>query len=178
MSLRTLLLKRQGISTPVTGQLGGTTLITLGSINIVAGSGITITQADTTSTDVTTLTVSNTVATDSGTYTPTLTNVTNVAASTARLSSYLRVGDTVTVSGQVDIDVTLTATATELGISLPIASAFTTAYQCAGVAAATAIVSLVGGIISDATNDRASLNFVYTDTANDTWVFQFTYRVI
>ena len=51
----------------------------------------------------------------------------------------MRVGDVVTVSGQFDIDPTTPAVATLLGISLPIASAFTTAYQLGGTAFATGV---------------------------------------
>lgn len=57
----------------------------------------------------------------SGTYTPTLTNVVNISASTAYQAQYLQVGNTVTVSGRVDIDPVVTATATQLGISVPVA---------------------------------------------------------
>lgn len=113
-----------------------------------------------------------------GTYTPTLFNTTNVGASTARLCTYMRVGNTVTVSGQLDIDPTATLTATLLGISLPVASALTTAYQLGGTASAIAIAGMSGGIEADATNDRASLKFIATDVSNRTMAFTFTYQVI
>ncbi len=114
----------------------------------------------------------------SGTYTPTLTNVANLDASTARLATYLRVGNSVTVSGQVDVDPTLTATATELGISLPVASALTTAYQLGGTGAAIAIAGMSAGIQADATNDRAQMKWIATDVTNQTMAYQFTYQVI
>lgn len=113
-----------------------------------------------------------------GTYTPTLSNTTNVDASTARLCTYMRIGGTVTVSGQLDIDPTTTLTATLLGISLPIASALTTAFQLGGTASATAISGMTAGIEADATNDRASLKFIATDVSNQTMCFTFTYQVI
>lgn len=115
---------------------------------------------------------------DYGTYTPTLINTTNVAASTARLCTYMRIGGTVTVSGQLDIDPTTTLTATLLGISLPIASALTTAFQLGGTASATAISGMTAGIEADATNDRASLKFIATDVSNQTMCFTFTYQII
>lgn len=115
---------------------------------------------------------------ESGTYTPTLYNTTNVAASTARLATYYRVGNTVTVSGQLDIDPTSTLTATLLGISLPIASAFTTAYQLGGTACATAIAGMSAGIEADATNDRASLKYIAVDVTNQTMAYQFTYTIL
>ena len=112
-----------------------------------------------------------------GTYTPTLTNVTNVAASTPRLATYIRVGNTVTVHGQCDVDPT-GAGATELGISLPIASAFTTAYQCGGTGASTGVAGFSAGIDADATNDRASMRWVAVDITNQSVMFTFGYQVI
>ena len=112
-----------------------------------------------------------------GTYTPSLFSVTNVAASTPRLSTYIRVGNTVTVHGQCDVDPT-GAGATELGISLPIASAFTTAFQCGGAAASTGVAGFSAGIDADATNDRARMRWVAVDIANQPVMFTFGYQVI
>jgi len=112
------------------------------------------------------------------TYTPTLFNTTNVSASTARLCTYFRVWNAVTVAGQVDIDPTTTLTATLLGMSLPIASNFTTAYQLGWTATATNIAVQCAGIEADATNDRASFKFVPADVTNQTYSFSFTYTVV
>lgn len=120
---------------------------------------------------------STTTAT-SGTYTPTLTNVANLDASTAYLCQYMRIGSTVTVSGKVDIDPTLTATSTQLGISLPVASNFANAQNCGGVAFASGIVAQGAAILADATNDRAQLQFISTDTTNQAMYFTFTYQII
>lgn len=111
------------------------------------------------------------------TYTPTLTNVTNVAASTAFACQYLRVGNTVVVSGKVSIDPTA-AGATELGISLPVASALATEQQVGGTAAAPGIAGQCAGIRADATNDRAALVFTAVDVTNQDWFFSFTYQVL
>lgn len=114
----------------------------------------------------------------SGTYTPTLTNTTNISASTARLCTYARVKDSVTVSGQFDIDPTA-AGAVLLGISLPIASALTTAYQLGGVASSTGTTPTESaGIEADATNDRASVKYVAADLSNHTMTFTFTYQLL
>lgn len=113
-----------------------------------------------------------------GTYTPTLTNVANLAASTAYSCQYMRVGNTVTVSGKVDIDPTVTATLTRLGISLPIASNLGAQEQCAGTAVASGIASQSAAILGDATNDRAQLEYISTDITNQSMYFTFTYRVI
>ena len=114
----------------------------------------------------------------SGTYTPTLTNVTNVAASTARLCQWTRVGNVVTVSGQLAITLTTTLLASEIDISLPIPSALTTAYQLGGTATATA-AQATWAIQADATNDRAQ--FMATGIASvtsQTYTFQFGYEIL
>lgn len=116
-------------------------------------------------------------AVTNGTYTPTLTNVTNLDTSAANLCTYIRVGTAVTVSGRVDLDPTA-AGAVELGISLPIASNFTDNKQCAGVAFSNAVAGQGAAILSDLTNDRASLQFVAVDTSNRVMMFVFQYQVL
>ena len=121
-------------------------------------------------------------ASTNGIYTPTLTGVANIGAVTAYSCQYFGTGtssgDMITVSGKLDIDVTLTATLTQVGISLPVASNFAAANQCGGAASCISIAGLTGGIIGDATNDRAELDFISTDINNDTWSFTFTYRIV
>lgn len=117
---------------------------------------------------------------EQGSYTPILTGVTNVAASTANTTYYHRSAgnrpaESVTVWGQVSVDPTAAAL-TKLGISLPTPSNLTTAFQCGGMAGATA-VNQNGPIIGDATNDRAELDFTATDIANQPMQFQFTCMV-
>lgn len=113
----------------------------------------------------------------SGTYTPTLTNVTNLAASTAYVCQYIRVGSVVTVSGRVDIDPTAVG-ATELGITLPIASNLGALEDCAGTAAASGIAGQSAAIAGDLTNNRAKLVYVAADITNQPMYFTFTYRII
>lgn len=128
---------------------------------------------------VTSATVAALPVLDSGTYTPTLTNGTNVAASTASVCQWLRVGDTVTVSGRVDIDPTSASTGTQLGISLPVASNFASATNCGGTAVSPNVASMCAAIYADQTNDRAELYFVTgADVANRDWYFSFMYRII
>jgi hypothetical protein len=115
----------------------------------------------------------------SGTYTPTLFNTTNVTASTAYTCQWMRVGNVVTVSGQVDIDATLAASsATELGMSLPIASSLTATEQVAGDAISDAVASLSARVKADATNDRASVVFKAISLSNDTYGFTYTYLIL
>jgi hypothetical protein len=115
-----------------------------------------------------------------GTYTPTLTNGTNVNSSTASSCQYMRVGNTVTVSGKVNITPTSTG-ATALGISLPIASSIANDNECGGTGTVGNTTDLFSSIRGDATNDRAELFFTIgvtgTTSAQD-WYFSFTYRIL
>jgi len=114
----------------------------------------------------------------SGTYTPTLTNTTNIAASTAAVCQYMRVGSVVTVSGNVSIDPTAIGQIV-LGMTLPIASALTAATQCGGTFAGSGVTTInLGSIVADATNDRATFDGVVADIANRTYGFTFTYRIL
>lgn len=113
------------------------------------------------------------------TYTPTLTAVANVAAQTAYVCQYARLGDFVMVSGQVAIDPTSATTLTRLGISLPIPSSLTAAEQCGGTAAQPDVFGYTAAIRGDATNDRAELAFTTdADVANRIWSLQFSYLVL
>lgn len=121
---------------------------------------------------------SNGVATASGTYTPTLTNVANLSASTSYSAQYLRVGNSVTVSGRVDITPTLPASSTILGISLPIASVLANVNECAGVASGVDLAGLCAGILADTTNHRAQMQLIPSTKTNHAMYYTFTYRVI
>jgi len=44
----------------------------------------------------------------------------------------MRVGNVVTVSGQMEVTPTANSTRTTIGISLPVTSNFATAYECGG----------------------------------------------
>lgn len=112
-----------------------------------------------------------------GTYTPTLTGVANVSASTAYVCHYMRVDGTVTVSGKVDIDPNVSATSTKLGMSLPIASDIGTVADVGGVGSCVDI-SQVAGILGDVTNNRAQFEFINTTTANRSFYFTFSYKII
>ena len=115
-----------------------------------------------------------------GTWTPTLNNTTNVAASTAYACNYLRVNDRVVCSGVVNVDPTAAAVCV-LGISLPVASALTTAYQLRGTAIAPsdAGYQAVGGVITaDAANDRATLSWYALDGTAKDMTFTFMYDIL
>lgn len=113
-----------------------------------------------------------------GTYTPTLSNTTNVTASTAYVTGYHRIGNSVTVYGKIDIDATLAAsTATELGISLPVSSNLVNEEDAGGTAVSDAIASLSARIKADGANDRVSIVFKSISLTNDSYSFQFSYQI-
>jgi len=111
----------------------------------------------------------------SGTYTPTLTNESNITASTAYQCQYMRVGNTVTVSGKINIDYTATGSAT-LGISLPIASDIANDNEVAGTM--NAEVNNGGVIRGDATNNRAQFYINTGSSAGYDYFFTFTYQIL
>lgn len=163
-----------GVATPSTTTTIPTTDLSgvLGALQFPALTGDVTTVAGTLATTLAVPTASNT-------YTPTLTNVANVAASTPYVCQYMRVGSTVTVGGKVDIDPSSATTLTQLGISLPIASTFAATENCGGSAAAPAVAGYSAGILADAVNHRAELDFTTAaDVANRSWYFSFTYRII
>jgi len=112
----------------------------------------------------------------SGTYTPTLTNTTNVSSSTASACQYMRVGNTVTVSGQVAITPTAAAN-TVLGITLPIASTFAATNNLGGTAAAQTTTQ-VATLYADTANARVLFRMQAAATTALTYAFSFTYQVI
>lgn len=113
----------------------------------------------------------------SGTYTPTLTDTSNVDASSATVSQWIRVGNVVNVSGIVNIDPTSSATTTNIGISLPIASNFANASQCAGILS-DGFSDQSGRINADTTNDRATVEFQSKTTASRAFSFTFMYLIV
>lgn len=112
---------------------------------------------------------------ESGTFTPTLTGVANVSASTAYLCHYSRTDNEVSFAGRFDIDPTTTLTDTQLGISLPIPSAFTTANQASGVGTSPTLSGEVGAVLSDATNDRLTFQIRAIDVTNHSVYFTCQY---
>lgn len=116
----------------------------------------------------------------SGTYTPTLTWVTNVSSSTARKCQWMRVGNVVTVSWQMEVTPTANNAETTIWISLPVASNFGTAYECgwAGYTMANTINWHGTSIYADAANNRAEMDYFETHWAGDIFSFSFTYEVI
>jgi hypothetical protein len=81
------------------------------------------------------------------------------------------------VSGRVDVDPTAAGN-TVLGISLPIPSNFANNNELGGTAFASGIAGQGAALLADATNDRATMQWVAVDTTNQPMFFTFTYRII
>lgn len=116
----------------------------------------------------------------SGTYTPTLTGTTNVDAVVVQGADwvYMRVGNVVTVSGQINIDATAASTTTSVRVQLPIPSSFSTSNShCAGTMVHTN-TGISGAIRPDATNDDAQINFSPAVTTATSYSLQFTYVIL
>lgn len=158
--------------------LGLGTLATLSSVNLASNvtGTLSVASGGTNQSNLADFFTSFTFA--ATTYSPNLFNVANLTGSTAYTAQYLRTGNTVMVAGTVDVDPTLTATATELGISLPVASAITARNQLGGTAFAPAIAGLGAAILGDATNDRASMQWVASDPNSQPMYYIFTYTIL
>jgi len=133
--------------------------------------------------DTTIAAMRTTLGLPDGTYTPTYTGLTNVASITPRgPSQYMRVGNTVTVSGQVAIFPTAGSYArTEVRISLPIPSALTAEPQVAGTAVSSTSPAGTGlnaaCIFASATLDEAVLRYNTPNTTGADFWYHFTYQV-
>jgi len=138
--------------------------------SIIGTGGVTVTQ------NANDITVS-TPNLSSGTYTPTLTSVANIVTATAFQCQWMRVGSTVTVSGKLTIDPNTNGQVTKLGMSLPVASAFSAEENCAGTSSCWESQQS-GIVLADATNDRAQLTFFTTTASVRDHFFTYTYTII
>lgn len=96
-----------------------------------------------------------------GTWAPSLFNTTNVAGTSAT-GKFTRVGDVVTFSIQVTVDPTATGLV-ELGISLPVASAFVADTDATGTATSSGSTDKVAIVKADGANDRLLLSYTCAD---------------
>ena len=119
-----------------------------------------------------------TPAYSSGIYTPTATDITNIASSTTHQSNWSRVGNIVTVAGAVTITTNANGL-TQLGISLPVASNFTTIYDASGNVIATGATTHSGVVYSNVANDYVVIEFRHNGTVGaDDFRFTFSYQVM
>lgn len=116
---------------------------------------------------------------DWGTYTPTRSAESNLDSNVTIVSAqYMRVGNTVTVSGLFVADPTTTATVTSFEMSLPIASNLGANEDLAGVAKMVSIANEGMAIFGNITNNTAIVYWISGNTSSQTSTFTFTYRII
>lgn len=114
-----------------------------------------------------------------GTYTPTRSAEANLDANaTMTEAQYMRVGNTVTVSGRFTADPTLPATATSFEITLPVASNIGATEDAAGTAFSGTIAGQGGAVIGSVANNTAVIQWLSGDTTSQSWSYTFTYQVI
>jgi hypothetical protein len=117
----------------------------------------------------------------SGSWSPTLTGVANVDGTpTSLYATYTRMGSIVTCQVTLSIDPTVITTQTEVGISLPIASAFTGSNDASGEGAGSTGngVAQYVQVVSDGTNDRATLIFQSGSTSASIVTATFQYTIL
>jgi hypothetical protein len=111
----------------------------------------------------------------SGTYTPSVTNMVNIASTTTIKSNWSRVGNIVTVAGYVSVTTSGNGLA-QLGLSLPVASNFTTRYEGSGTLTTT---KHFGEIYSHVSNDNVVLEFQHSgSTGADEFRYVFVYEIL
>ena len=116
----------------------------------------------------------------SGIHTPTATTGTNVTASTPGQTQYMRVGNTVTVSGYIEITCTTGGSSSQVDITIPVASGFTTSTQLSGtiIESVTGATAGIGILTSDDTNDRATILFTPRTTGSLSYRFTYSYQIL
>jgi hypothetical protein len=161
-------------ATPTNGQLliGNGTNFSVASLTS-SNSSITITPGSGT------LNIATTVTLAQGSYTPTITNVSNVTGTTASTLYWYRVGDRVTVFGELAIDPTTLGQETSLRFDLPVSSALADNGELAGSGVAPNGSAELNPmlILADATNDAALINYTCITSNNTTWNIHFSYII-
>lgn len=113
----------------------------------------------------------------SGRYTPSITNGANVASTTARQLHYLRVGDTVHVSGYVTVDPTADDTNTKFEMTLPMAATLSGEGDLAGCGATNNTENDVVPIYANTSSNQAQFDWTAHDTNSQNIFFSFTYFI-
>lgn len=120
----------------------------------------------------------------SGTYTPTFSGYVNGIAVTPNSASYIKVGNIVTVSAQINIQLDTSEVTGTFEMSLPVASNFTSQKQCFGLmqySFSGILAEIVGLTIgAEVTNNTCEVSLeVATPTANLAYcTIQFQYEVL
>lgn len=112
-----------------------------------------------------------------GVYTATVTAVSNCTVTASTNCQYMKVGNMVTVVGRFFLQATVANTFTEANITLPTIGDLTSPEQCAGVGVFVSGTTMVASIRGNNTTDKADIYVRPSDTANNVYYFNFSYRV-
>jgi len=127
-------------------------------------------------------TVGSVDQTASGTYAPAISSTSNIAANNVFDAQYMRVGNVVTVSGYISLTPTASGTQTSFELSLPIASALTSAAQLGGTfvqeGGSAGVAYCPGNIQGSAANDKATFIYSPTHTVSRILTYTYTYLVL
>ena len=119
-------------------------------------------------------------AASSGTYTPTVFNANNCSVNApAGCLQYIRVGNVVTVSGVIDVNVSVNSTATNFELSLPISSTLPSfrALGGCGVWYAVGLSNQNPPATCWGSSNRAYFEFRALAASNQSMSITFTYQV-
>jgi hypothetical protein len=112
-----------------------------------------------------------------GTYAPTCTAVANIDATSAVADfTYMRVGNSVLVSGNMNSDATAAGAVTRVRVTLPVASNFTSTGDLTGTGGIEGADDVVIAL-ADTTNDAADVRYTANGTANTVIRIMFMYVV-
>lgn len=115
----------------------------------------------------------------SGTYTPTRSAEVNMDGNvTMSEAQYLRVGNTVTVSGRFTADPATTATPTSFEMTLPVASNIGAIEDVSGTAFCGGIAAMGAGVSGSVANNTAVVSWVSSDITSQIWSYQYSYQII
>ena len=113
-----------------------------------------------------------------GVYTPTRSSETNLDANvTMTEAQFMRVGNTVTVSGRFTADPTATV-ATNFEITLPVASNIGAVEDLAGDGFCGSIAGQGAAVHGVVANDTAEIAWLAVDVTSQVWSYIFSYQVI
>lgn len=116
--------------------------------------------------------------TTSGSYTPTQDVATNVTTSSFGEFSWIRLRNTIFLSGLIFITPTATGY-TSVNFTIPVASNFSTSYQANGVGTAYNAANVTATLLSDATRNNPFIRFIaLTSGVQTSFSCVFSYQVI
>lgn len=120
-----------------------------------------------------------TLGIESGTYSPTFTNTANVASfGTVNDATYVKIENSVIVSGRVYVDPTSASVNTQFRMTLPISTSFSLFAELGGVLFSKNSASLGGAILADTTYNQARFQYINTtDVAGREFAFIYMYQL-